>query len=79
MTKKQELAISRMNRALKALSDADIKICGMDDNLLYATQETIDNFDGEDIYCGVANCNRFSEDGSGQFNDHGVYQESGGY
>ena len=61
----QVLAINRMNRALKALKDADISICGMDSDLLYATNEACKNTTNDNDYCDVARANQFSDEDTG--------------
>ena len=78
MNKKQTLAINRMNRALKALKDADVYICGMDCDLLYATKKAIEECDNDKDYCDVARANFNSDDGTGSFNAL-TYQDSGGW
>ena len=81
MTKEQELAIKRMNKALKALKDADIKICGMDGNLLYATKDAIEKRDKSKDYGGytdVAECNYQNSEDCGAFKAD-CYTDSGGW
>lgn len=80
LSKKQKLAISRTNRALKALFDADIRIAGMDDNLVYATTQAINESDDYG-YPEAANPCKFAEHGelTGSLNDNGCYTGSGGY
>jgi tRNA threonylcarbamoyladenosine modification (KEOPS) complex Cgi121 subunit len=78
MTKEQTLAIQRMNRALKALKDADIRIAGMDHNLIYATLDAIKNTENDRDYCGVANACQMSDDDTGTFKAD-CYQDSGGW
>lgn len=79
MTKEQELAIKRMNRAIKALGDCGIRICGMGSSLLYATDEAIENTDNDNDYCDVARAAQKSDDDTGAFKTRGIYQDSGGY
>lgn len=78
MNRQQELAIKRMNRALKALKDADIYICGMDHNLLYATKKACNNTTNDSDYCDVARACQHSDEGTGTFNAF-TYQDSGGW
>lgn len=78
MNRKQELAIKRMNRALKALKDADIFICGMNSDLYYATKEACENTTNDSDYCEVARANQHSDEGTGSFNAL-TYQDSGGW
>ena len=78
MTKEQQLAINRMNRALKQLSKVGIKICGMDGHLLYATDEAIANTDNQGDYCDVARAAQMSDEDTGIFKAE-CYQDSGGY
>lgn len=78
MTRKQELAIKRMNRALKALEDADISICGMDHDLYYATNEACRKTTNTSDYCDVARANKHSDEDTGAFKAD-CYQDSGGW
>lgn len=82
MTEKQERAIKQMNRALKALNDADIKICGMDCDLLYATGDVLKDFSSEHreggTYCAVAQANVANRKGTGIFKAD-CYQDSGAW
>ena len=50
LNKKQELAVKRFKRALKALYDADVFICGMDNDIIYATSESCEN--ARDMWVG---------------------------
>lgn len=71
-----------MNRALKALKDADIEICGMDSDLLYATNQVLEEFSSEHreggIYCTVAQANVQNNEGTGKFKAD-CYQDSGAW
>jgi len=78
MNKKQELAIKRMNRALKALKDADISICGMDHNLFYATNEACEKTENDMLYCDVARAAQNADEDTGTF-EADCYQDSGGW
>jgi len=78
MNKKQELAIKRMNRALKALKDADISICGVDKVLLWATNKACEKHRYFDDYCSVANAVQAGDYDSGDFKAD-CYQDSGGW
>lgn len=88
MKKEQELAIKNMDRALKRLSKADILICGMDDELLYATNKAVkkhreffpDRSTAEGDYCRVARVVQYDEPSgeSGKF-EAKCYQDSGGW
>lgn len=79
LTKEQKLAIARMNRALKALGKAHIQICGMNSDLLWATDEAcMRHEDGN--YDPVANANEFNdEEDAGKFNNTKCYNDSGGW
>ena len=57
MTDKQKSAIKKMNAALRGLKSAKIHICGMDDDLLYATKESINKRDKskDSVHNEVAN------------------------
>ena len=78
MTKEQELAIKRMNRTLKELDRVGIKICGMDSDLLYATDKAIKNTKNDGDYCPVANAAQMGDEDTGRFKAK-CYQDSGGY
>ena len=78
MNKKQELAVKRMNRALKALLDADIYICGMNSDLFYATNEACENTTNDSDYCDVARANQHTDEDTGSF-EADCYQDSGGW
>lgn len=87
MTDKQKQAIKEVNSALRKLKRVGIQICGMDGDLLYATDEVLKDFpddsrsSGRDSdYCPVARANRFNnfgEDTGHLFS--GGYQDSGGW
>lgn len=83
MTEKQHKAIKQMEKALAALKRADIMICGMDNDLLYATgdkvRKVVRNESSSGNYCEVAMVNQHdtSED-TGSFKNS-VYQDSGGW
>ena len=78
MSKKQRLAIKRMNRALTALDEAGISICGMDSDLLWATDKACEMHHKDYDYCPVANAVKSDADESGTL-DANCYQESGGW
>lgn len=78
MTKAQNLAISRMNRALKALKDADISICGIDHDLLWATNRACNKYENIKDYCAVANAVQAQDEESGSLKAD-CYQDSGGW
>lgn len=87
MTDKQKQAIKEVNSALRKLKRVGIQICGMDSDLLYATEKVLKDFPdnsrdtGRDCdYCPVAMANIFSnygEDTGKLFSDG--YQDSGGW
>ena len=78
ITKEQEKAINRLNRALKNAHEHNIFLAGMNGDLLYATQQAIDNCNSDADYCEVARCNQHNEYVSGHLYS-GNYQDSGGY
>lgn len=78
ITKEQEKAIKRLNSALKNAHDNGIFIAGMDGDLLYATQQSIDNCKSDSNYSDVARCNERSDEGSGHLYSKN-YQDSGGW
>lgn len=78
ITKEQEKAIKRLNSALKNAHKNNIFLAGMDSDLLYATQQSIDNCTNDADYSDVARCNIHSDDGSGQLYSKN-YQDSGGW
>lgn len=78
ITKEQEKAIKRLNSALKNAHEHNIFLAGMDGNLLYATQQAIDNCKNDSDYCEVARCNQNADYGSGHLYSEN-YQDSGGY
>jgi hypothetical protein len=78
ITKEQEKAIRRLNSALKNAHKHNIFIAGMDCNLLYATQQAIDNCTNDSDYSDVARCNQHGDEGSGHLYSEN-YQDSGGY
>lgn len=78
MNRKQELAIGRMDRALKALKEADISICGMNSDIFYATNEACRKTTNTMDYCDVARANQMSDDDTGRFKAD-CYQDSGGW
>ena len=84
LTEKQKAAIKNMNKALKQLKNAKIKICGMDNDLLYATENMIlklperKEIGGE--YCNVARaCQSNISEETGKFDTSGIYEDSGGW
>ena len=78
ITKEQEKAIRRLNSALKNAHKNNIFLVVMDCDLLYATQQAIDNCTNDSDYCEVACCNQHSDEGSGHLYSKN-YQDSGGY
>lgn len=78
MTKNQKDAIKKVNSALKELYKSGILICGMDDQLLYATFDAIKKDTINSDYCKVANANRFSDEDTGKLYSEG-YEDSGGW
>lgn len=78
MTREQELAISRMNKALRALKAADIYIASMDSELLYATGDAINRNSKDWGYPSVANAVKAGEDDTGTFKER-VHTGSGGW
>lgn len=78
ITKEQELAIKRLNRALKNAHDKGIYLAGMDCDLLYATKQSIDNCTNDSDYADVARCNQHGDEGSGHLYSKN-YQDSGGW
>ena len=87
MTDKQKQAIKEVNSALRKLKRVGIQICGMDGDLLYATEKVLKDFPEEDRssgkdsdYCPVARANRFNNYGedTGHLFSEG-YQDSGGW
>lgn len=83
MTKEEKNAIAQMNRALAKLNKVGIEICGMDNDLLYATKLALKDADRDeaqgDSYCEVAIVNRFGEtEETGTFKAP-CYQDSGGW
>lgn len=50
-SKEQEKAIRRLNSALKNAHKNNIFLAGMDCDLLYATQQAIDNCKNDSDYC----------------------------
>lgn len=78
ITKEQEKAIKRLNSALKNAHKHNIFIAGMDSDLLYATQQSIDNCTNDSDYSDVARCNQHSDEGSGHLYSEN-YQDSGGW
>lgn len=77
-TKEQEKAIRRLNSALKNAHKHNIYIAGMDGELLYATQQAIDNCTNDADYSDVARCNLASDEGSGHLYSKN-YHDSGGW
>lgn len=78
ITKEQEKAIRKLNSALKNAHKHNIFLAGMDSDLLYATQECIDNCTNDADYSTVARCNQLSDEGSGRLYSAN-YQDSGGW
>ena len=77
ITKEQEQAIKRLNSALKNAHSKGIMIAGMGD-LLYATQQAIDNCTNDADYSDVARCSQHGDEGSGQLYSKN-YEDSGGW
>lgn len=78
ITEEQEKAIKRLNSALKNAHRHNIFIAGMDCDLLYSTQQSIDNCTNDADYSDVARCNQHGDDGSGHLYSKN-YQDSGGW
>jgi hypothetical protein len=81
MTRLEINAIRRLERAFKVCADLGIKFCGMDDNLIFATEECLDAVERRRTsdYNEVAVSNQENMDGAGHVNTHGAYLDSGGY
>jgi hypothetical protein len=78
ITKEQEKVIRRLNSALKNAHKHNIYLAGMDCDLLYATQQAIDNCTNDADYSDVARCNQANDEGSGHLYSKN-YQDSGGW
>lgn len=85
MNSRQEKAIKAVNKALKELNLSGVKICGMDGDLLYATEEAIEQYKDTDRqrrpegdYCPVARAYQFGDDDTGMLYSKG-YLDSGGW
>lgn len=83
LTIKQKRAIIQLETAIYNLGMAGVKICGMDDNILYATDDAIKNTpNAGNNYCCVADAYKFHEYNSeiiGHIRTGIVYQDSGGW
>lgn len=81
MTKKEQNAIRRLERAFKACSELGIRFAGMDGNFLFATSDCLKDVvqRNSSDYCEVAIANQCNKDGSGHVNTYGTCQDSGGY
>ena len=78
ITKEQEKAIRRLNSALKNAHEKGVWITGMDGDLLYATQQCIDNNTNDADYSSVARCCQVGDEGSGHLYSKG-YEDSFGW
>lgn len=78
ITKEQEKAIIRLNAALKNAHKHKIFLAGMNCDLLYATQQAIDNCTNDADYSDVARCNQRNDAGSGYLYSKN-YEDSGGW
>lgn len=83
LTKQQVSAIRRLESSIKKVGMLGIKLCGMDNNIYYATSEAIEETPlcGAD-YCEVADAVQFmlnEGDCTGTIRTNGVYQDSGGW
>lgn len=84
LTKKQKEAIKELESAIVKLGRTGIKICGIDDDILYATKEAIDTTpDCGKNYCQVADAlqhYQYSGDNIvGSIKTGNIYQDSGGW
>ena len=83
MTNQEKEAIQQMNKALKALNKLEIRICGMDNDLLYATKRAIKGLthshQSGGSYCLVAQaCQMDTTEETGKFKAD-CYEDSGGW
>lgn len=84
MTTEQTKAINALNRALRACEKAGINIAGMDDSLLYATNEAwkqaakMSNNSSRGDYCNTAIAANQGLDGTGTLYSE-CYDDSGGW
>lgn len=84
MTKEEKAAIAQLNRALARCYRAGIKLCGMDDELLYCTRSVFDEM-GEGStksshgdYSAVARALNEAKGGTGTL-DSRCYDDSGAW
>jgi LPS O-antigen subunit length determinant protein (WzzB/FepE family) len=78
ITKEQEKAIKQLNSALKNAHKHNVFLAGVDQNLYFATIQSINVCTNIDDYCDVARCAQHNDDGSGMLYS-GNYQDSGGW
>lgn len=88
LKKEQKEAIKEFNKALQKIKKAGISIFGMDDALLYTTNEAIEEMRKIDPsvgknYCDAADAHRMLsyrlDERTGSFETAGIYQDSGGW
>lgn len=83
LTIKQKNAIRALEKAIASLGKQGIKICGMDDDIIYSTIDAIDNTPNSGTnYCHVADSYHHNErvgDIVGHIKTGNIYQDSGGW
>lgn len=82
MTEEQKKALKILERAFKKCSKAGLQFAGMDGNIFYANEKSINNLPeptNKTPYNEVARVAEEGLPGGGYVNHHGTYIDSGGW